>query len=47
MDVRLILTLYKAERIAEKIVDAEFTVHKVLGRGRHFNFIINSSFAPP
>ena len=31
----------REESIAEKIVDAAFTVHKVLGRGKYFGFLIN------
>ena len=31
----------REESIAEKIVDAAFIVHKVLGRGKHFGFLIN------
>jgi hypothetical protein len=27
--------------ISEKIVDAAFTVHKVLGRAKHLGFLIN------
>jgi hypothetical protein len=31
----------REESIADKIADEAFTVHKVLGRGKRFNFLIN------
>ncbi len=31
----------REESIAAKIVDAAFTIHKVLGRGKRLGFLIN------